>query len=69
MSIIRRIKAGRPAGASRRPPRVHMATPVICGTCPWKQQQILLSDYWTGPRFDRWQLYLRYWQMSFATLA
>lgn len=21
------------------------------------------------PRFDRWQLYLRYWQMSFATLA
>lgn len=34
MSIIRRIKAGRPAGASRRPPPVHMATPVICGTCP-----------------------------------
>ena len=38
MSIIRRIKAGRPAGASRRPPPVHMATPVICGTCPGKQQ-------------------------------
>lgn len=23
----------------------------------------------TGPRFDQWQLYLRYWRMSFATLA
>lgn len=32
-------------------------------------KQILLSDYWTGPGLTRWQLYLRYWQMSFATLA
>jgi hypothetical protein len=31
-------KGGPTAGASRRPPPVHMAIPVICGTCPGKQQ-------------------------------
>ena len=38
MSITPLIKAGQPAGASRKPQLAHMATPVICGTCPGKQQ-------------------------------
>ncbi len=34
MSITPLIKAVRPAGASRKPQHAHMATPVICETCP-----------------------------------
>ncbi len=38
MSITPLIKEGQPAGASRKPQLAHMATPVICETCPGKQQ-------------------------------
>lgn len=53
MSIIRRIKAGRPAGASRRPPPVHMATPVICGTCPGNSKANPAERLLDRPRFDQ----------------
>ncbi len=62
------IKAGQPAGASRKPQHAHMATPVICETCQGNSKANPAERLLDRPRFDPASL-SRYWQRNFATPA